>query len=496
MKDNNTTIINYPKVWVNISALGELPCREATLTLTLNTPASVTVSVAAGDVSGNGTLLTISSLTEIVKKLQQLINTDPESNMLSMSLYSKDFSVSAKFIIVAVYMSGDASNGSLDVTILARHKDALADGIIFNIYDMVYRPSTVQPDYANIDPLASRAFETSNESSSIASIIKAVGDTAINKINIEDLRQIGMSDAQMQIIRDQNSANRQNWKYLSNILENSSQTTDFLNGQVELDTSRQLAVYDSITKSLIKSGSGGFTTILNQISSDFLLQYIPSLSDAGKFINQIWDIDTVQGEISCTTARVNYNLGEASYGIAPIQYVASWADMTFLPSAPQENQITSTWARYPESSGNGPKNGRVVVLRAPACFTVLNVQYGDISSNNANPLNESQRQNQENVLNDQNEKMAKSFAQSQEKAETILRNISEIRYNQLLYAPSTANVLGLPANIDVENYLGQIVDVKSDPGGKMFKGMLTSVEYRFSSSGVVFMNLTFAYVRI
>lgn len=469
-------ILRKPTVTVN-----GYKCVSASVSCILNRPIAVTATVCSGDTDGS--ILTTKDIMDLGKTMQSKIFEDPSVGDLQLRMYDGESSeISYSKLVVTSCDIVASTSGGLIASISATSPDILVDLVDPSLYmkfiDLNQEMYNIASDYKGSKSQDHFwVWQLKNTGGNNASVAKRVLDLVSNAKNQYQISSVGLSKGTLAALESQKGINDSFFRYARQFLTKSDDTTAILNGNANINDTVSRAIDNTIASCIFDRGGGIFSKLLNQLSSEFLLWYIPNHKTGDMGIFKSWDYEgSDQTELSLPVTTAKLSVGRALGNDLPPTIVVAES-----PVIVEQNKITNgytTWisASYPEKAEE--KLGRVYNLEAPGWFSV-GYTVGVDSNTTTDPeaaRNPSQTIETANKAIKQAEKNIKSSNET-------LSYLARQEFFKYKYSTSVAGlVCPFMSNIDAD--IGDFVQVSARGGGKLFKGILSTVSHNLSAGNL------------
>lgn len=466
-------ILTKPTVKVN-----GYKCVSAEISCVLNRPIVVRATICSGDTDGS--ILTTNDIMNLAKDMQAKIFEDPEEGDIQITLndgHTGELSYNRLIITSCDVVA--STRGGLMATITATSPDILADSFDPSVYmknidvgNIIWEIAASENSKSQDHLWVYTLGRLNDTDSPLATKILKLIQHAKNKYKFSANMMPGSDSA----IESQLSLNNSSFTYVRRFLNNSTETTDVLNGNADLNETGNRAIYNTLASRLFNNGGGIFTKILNSVNSDFLLWYVPDhkSGNMGKLRNWNYEGEDVS-TISLPVSTFNFAIGRSLGNDLPPTMV-TFESPEIYTIRDLAGEFTS-WAvgAYPEK----PEKilGKVYNIQAPPwlCFGLY-----DDPDNGAENMNKGRNPQETEIINEKIKKQLEKDAKAYYPSLQYLARQSFFRYK---YGTSVGS-LSCPfyANIDAE--IGDFVQVNAMGGGKIMRGILSSVVHSLDTGSL------------
>ena len=227
---------------------------------------------------------------------------------------------------------------------------------------------------------------------------------------------------------------------------------------------------------MFEIGGGVFSKLLNYITSEFLLWYIPNHKTGEIGILKNWDYEgSDMKTISVPISTAKLAIGRALGNDLPPTLVVAESPLVFTQHEIAENYSAWISGSYPEKAET--KLGKVYNIQAPRWFSVGQ----DVSPNKpANKLKAGRNPSQTTETADKAQKQISKNVKSSNQALTYLARQSFFKYK---FGTSVAGIT-CPFQSNIDANIGDFVQVNAEGGGKILQGILSTVTHNLSTGSL------------
>ena len=468
-------ILRKPTVTVN-----GYKCVSAQVSCMLNRPIIVNATVCSGDTDGG--ILTTDDIMNLAKEMQAKIFEDPSEGDLQLSMSDGESgTLNYNRLIITSCDVVAATSGGLMATITATSPDILADLVDPSVYMKYVDTADVMFKTAS-DYKGSKAqdhfwvYQLQDKGGNNLSVANKLLKLLENAKDKYRFREEGLTEGTKAAVNSQKAINNSFFRYVRQFLRESDDTTRVLNGKAEINDTVNRAIYNTLAHNMFEIGGGVFSKLLNYITSEFLLWYIPNHKTGEIGILKNWDYEGSDMQtISVPISTAKLAIGRALGNDLPPTLVVAESPLVFTQHEIAENYSAWISGSYPEKAET--KLGKVYNIQAPRWFSVGQ----DVSPNKpANKLNVGRNPSQTIETADKAQKQISKNAKSSNQALTYLAKQSFFKYK---FGTSVAGIT-CPFKSNIDANIGDFVQVNAEGGGKILQGILSTVTHNLSTGSL------------
>lgn len=493
------------KIKVNINLFGKsYPCVSAYLRATINAPIQFGATII-GKGGDGATSISVDAISKLAASIQEQLYKDPSGNTCSLQVETGvGKSLSIKGLVSAVNLIAD-TGGGMNLNVSATSGDSLMEMFNGKIYTDCFSVKKAIKDIPKGKQGPGKWYTWVGREVAGNNIAKRVDSLLSNAVTYWSKYLPDQADMPSGMMTMLMNAHKINTKVYNEIITPflSKVNIETFEGKVNLDeTQTKLAVNNGLSSYLFESGGSFLNSLLNGINRDFAMWYIPTSDNdwsSGTLINQKYGDEKVDGDITVPITRIQVNAGNFTGNRAPTCGAAIGAKIhgsAFSSYKPVRGGL-NFFRIYPET----PKRdyGSLYRFEAPG-WLILNCQVAKdvVEAEAEQKLAEAQMPTsgrEAGKVDEQAKKSEKASKKSLDSLNDILTYLAKKFYFRSLLESSNITITGPFWGI-VEQNIGDMVNVKSEAGGEVCKGVLSSVNYDFTTAGTSTVTLGIALAQL
>jgi hypothetical protein len=477
----------------------EYPCSYVSFNVMLNSPISFTVNLLGfKDKKKEVNKLTVGTVTKLAAALQNKIYEDPKKatcEIKASAVNKNDLKING--IITSVSLNA-TTHGGLSLTIAGTSPDALMN---------MYNGEIYSTSISAVEMSKKQIVRSYGQDKAMAWINKPLQQSLITD-RISGLLQ-GISEKFPEYIKTFKNSEQEK-KIAQSVHESNKK---ILNEQIKpflsnskpkvfggvVDITKQpitTSINNGLCSYFFNNGSPFLSTLINMVNRDFALWYVALPKDgwkSGELREQVYGNENATKDIKVPINSISFSAGNYSGREAPCKGVAVVAGVH--KNAVSALGIRDTTQRvhfvYPEKAVRDW--GNYITYQAPNWLTVDSLDAKIINQKDTFK----QLQQGKSSSSGRSTTKVKELVKADEKKKKedldyyykILEYLSEKFYFRSLLQSSTITVSG-PYWGTIDANVGDMINLSSESGGKICKGILQSVNYAINSSGESNITLT------